>query len=267
MKNKIVELENRYKAGTIEYEPFLEEHTAVSLKIINSGGYKKDLQEIESGIRTAVREVILYEKQIEEALVLSPIEGVVIYKDLYAGSEVREGKRIGSVLNFNTIRASLTVLEKDSHKIRSGQKAELTIGVNRDMTLTGEVKSVIPEKDSVTGGYNVIVLCRSEQFPVLKGMFVEAKIIVDTIEDTIVIPADAVLREGERYYVFVVNNELAWWRWVETGIKNDDYIEVIYQPFTGTGEAERTTGIEPGEFIATEGHSLLTHKAKVAVSE
>jgi membrane fusion protein (multidrug efflux system) len=267
LKSKLSETERKYKNGQISYETFLENHTTISIQIINRGGFRKDLQEIESGIRSALAKVIRCETLLENGEIKSPINGAVSFNGIHPGTVLREGDHLCTILHFTSSRASLTVLEKDIQKIRTGQSAAIAIGVNQEIIIPAAVESTIPEKDMAAGGYTVNLRFNPGTTPVFKGMFAQGIITVDTLDERIIIPSNAVLREGERYYVFVITDGLAWWRWVEIGLKNGDYLEVIPAPFNGGPGTERTTGIDPGELIAVEGHTLLTHKAKVSINE
>ncbi len=51
---------------------------------------------------------------------------------------------------------------------------------------------------------------------------------------------------------FVVEGDLAKWRYLELGLENEDYAEVL-------------DGVKEGEEVAVEGHFTLAHDARVRV--
>ncbi len=266
-KNALEILEQEYTNGDISFEDYADKHAVLRIQIINSGGYNRDLREVESGIRSTLSQVIQYKKSLSMAEIISPVNGIIGFENLYSGMEMHSGDLLAIVYHFDTSKAVLTVLEKDISKIKQGQDVKISIGLSGNTGISGKVSFISPVKNSNSGGYEIHVTFYPHTHPVFKGMFVEGDIVVDVLEDRIVIPAKAVLREGERYYVFVIAEDLAFWRWVEIGVKNEDFVAVLPRPFTAKGDAERTEGVDPGELIAVEGHTLLTHKARVSLTD
>jgi multidrug efflux pump subunit AcrA (membrane-fusion protein) len=52
--------------------------------------------------------------------------------------------------------------------------------------------------------------------------------------------------------VFVAENGIAKWRYISTGIENENYVEV-------------TEGVNEGEMVIIEGHLTLAHDAPIKV--
>ena len=71
--------------------------------------------------------------------------------------------------------------------------------------------------------------------------------------DTVLVPAEAVLRQGSETVVFVARDSRAERRLVKTGIENPAQIEI-------------TTGLRAGELVITRGHVGLTDGAEITVA-
>jgi multidrug efflux pump subunit AcrA (membrane-fusion protein) len=69
----------------------------------------------------------------------------------------------------------------------------------------------------------------------------------------VLVPASAVVHEGEETAVFVIENETAKRREVKTGIENDERVEII-------------SGVKPGEMVITSGQNGLPDGAKVTLA-
>ena len=54
--------------------------------------------------------------------------------------------------------------------------------------------------------------------------------------------------------MFVEENGLAKWRYIEIGLENEYYAEVL-------------DGVKEGELVLVEGHSTLAHDAKIRVTK
>ncbi len=81
-------------------------------------------------------------------------------------------------------------------------------------------------------------------------MFVRAEIITQEKKDVLLIPNDIVSEEGERKTVFIVNNNRAYIKEVETGLKDAKKTEII-------------EGLREGDLVVTVGAQRLKNGAKV----
>jgi len=68
------------------------------------------------------------------------------------------------------------------------------------------------------------------------------------------VPQAAVLVRGGRPLVFVIENGLAKWRYIQTGQENQEYVEVL-------------DGVKEGEPVIVEGHLTLAHDSAVRIVE
>jgi HlyD family secretion protein len=85
------------------------------------------------------------------------------------------------------------------------------------------------------------------------GTAARVAIAAETVHDTVVVPASAVLKdEAGKPYVMVVQNSTAKKREVETGIKDGDDVQLV-------------SGVKPGEVVITTGAYGLDDGTKVKV--
>jgi len=66
------------------------------------------------------------------------------------------------------------------------------------------------------------------------------------------VPEHSLVLRSKGQVVYVIENNIAYERSVETGYRSDDGIEI-------------TKGLKPGEVIAIEGAGFLSHKAPVRI--
>lgn len=262
----LTELGRRYAAGEIDFTEYSRRHTETTVQLINLGALNRDLAEIDAGIADAQRAVLDLQEQIDAATVISPIAGVLELNDINVGEPVSAGRLVATVQSFEPARVRVSLVEEDALQVFVGNRATVTLGVSGTTQVPGVVDRVSPERGS-NGGYPVDLFVEPSGRRLLSGMFARAQIVVSVLPDRIVIPVEALLRENENYYVFVVDDGIAWWRWVEVGRRSGDYVEVAPDPFTPSGEAERIHGVDPGELVAVGGHTLLGHKGRVLVDD
>lgn len=79
-------------------------------------------------------------------------------------------------------------------------------------------------------------------------------VLIETHQNAVMIPVISVVRRPAGELVYIINNDKATARLVETGHRQDGLIEI-------------TSGLEGGEIIAADGAAFLTDGASVRVSE
>jgi RND family efflux transporter, MFP subunit len=89
------------------------------------------------------------------------------------------------------------------------------------------------------------------RYPV--GAPVQVGIETDTHKNVVLVPASAIVREGEETAVFAVENQTAKRREVKTGIESGDRVEIV-------------SGINTGEMVITSGQNGLPDGAKVTLA-
>jgi multidrug efflux pump subunit AcrA (membrane-fusion protein) len=100
----------------------------------------------------------------------------------------------------------------------------------------------------------VHIAVENPQEEIKPGMHAEVEIAADIYKDRLLVPQEAVLVRGGRKLVFAVEEGLAKWRYIEVGLENKDYAEVL-------------DGVKEGEMVIVEGHFTLAHDARVQVNQ
>ena len=83
-------------------------------------------------------------------------------------------------------------------------------------------------------------------------MFVKADLVINSAENTVVIPKDIIVTRNRTRTVFVVERGVAYERTITTGLESADRVEVI-------------SGLEPGESVVSKGFETLRDKSRVKV--
>jgi RND family efflux transporter MFP subunit len=96
-----------------------------------------------------------------------------------------------------------------------------------------------------------LAFAKQTRYPV--GAPVQVGIETDTHKNVVLVPASALVREGEETAVFAVENQTAKRREVKTGIESGDRVEII-------------SGINTGEMVIISGQNGLPDGAKVTLA-
>jgi RND family efflux transporter MFP subunit len=183
------------------------------------------------------------------SIVRATFDGLVAKRSHNPGDLVEPGSGdpILRVLDPRRLEISAAVPFADVPHVRPGAAALVRVG--SDEPLTAKVVSLAAAVDPATGAAPVRL--RFEQPTRLPaGTPVQVEIETQVHKDVLVVPAAAVIREGDEAVVFVAAGDKAQRREVETGLSDGEHVEI-------------TKGIKAGELVITKGMNGLPDDAKI----
>jgi RND family efflux transporter MFP subunit len=119
-------------------------------------------------------------------------------------------------------------------------------------TVAGEISELSPAISTETRTYQGKITINNNRMKLRPGMFVKADIVVDRADSAIIIPKDAVLSRRNRKYVYIVERNTAVLRDIETGLEDEDNIEV-------------TKGLNENDNLIIRGYETLRENSRVKV--
>jgi HlyD family secretion protein len=192
--------------------------------------------------------------QVSYGIVKSPIAGVVADRPVYPGEMAQPGTPVVSIVDISRLIARANVPVKDAVTIKPGRPARIA---GPDGDLAGKVTVVSPAVDPSTTTVEVWVEVSNPEEKLKPGGTVRVSIIAETIQNTIIVPATALLNSdegGEKVMVIVGKDKdaVAQERRVVAGIRQGARVQI-------------TSGLQEGEQVVTSGGLGLEDKAKVVV--
>lgn len=196
------------------------------------------------------------ERQLKACVIKAPVPGLVAYGDLDAssytrysepieeGASVRLRQTIITVPDMSQMGVKLNVHESQVKKVRLGQQAIVRVDAEPGKYLQGSVAelAVLPDSTSTRYTPNVKVYPCSVHIQgthdwLKPGMNAKVEIIVNHLADVIYVPVQSIEVEDDRHFCYVQQGAKLERRAVDTGLFNDDFIEV-------------RSGLEPGDQVA-----------------
>jgi HlyD family secretion protein len=189
------------------------------------------------------KEIDLLTHELEKSTVRSPIAGVVLEKQLDSRQFVQPGAPLITVGDMGTIEIRADILSDDVGRVKVGQKVHLIGRAVRDPSVLGEVRKIYPSgftKISSLGVRQqrvaVLIGFDNSKLDLKPGYKLDVQIVVDSRENAVLVPADAVFASAEGMAVFAVEGGKARVRPVKLGLKGEQDYEV-------------TAGLEPDERV------------------
>ena len=210
--------------------------------------YKDAMDKAEETLESAQSKVDSTQDSYDDYTITAPISGRVITKTSKAGDNISRSSNNSTVMaviyDMSQMTFEMSVDELDVQKVKVGQTVEVTADAIENKTFTGTVTNVSLQSSYSNGVTNYpVTVTLDEVGDLLPGMNVDGRIILDQADDALLIPVTALMR-GNRVYVKddsvteAQGTAPAGFREVEveTGLVNDDYVEVV-------------SGLEEGEVV------------------
>lgn len=158
----------------------------------------------------------------------TPVDGTVIRIGSRQGQYVTPKTELYMVVDLSQVWVYADVYEYELPWIKVGDEVEMTLASVPGRNFAGRLAYIYPYAQSKTRTTQVRIIFDNPKQLLRPDMFADITIHSDVIEDAIVIPAQAVIRSGERSQVFVVAEPGKFEpREVKLGIESDGKVVVI----------------------------------------
>ena len=135
----------------------------------------------------------------------APVEGYIGHIKVSIGAYAEPNKVVFDVINLDDVHLHLSVFEKDVSKIKIGQKVYATVPNQENEPIEAVVFRIGKMIDDNTKAIDIHADIKNKHDGLLPGLFVNAVI---NIQDKTVsaVPKEAVVRSGEKQYIFIVGS-------------------------------------------------------------
>ena len=202
-------------------------------------------------INAAERGVDVARQNVENCTIRAPFDGIIVSKDAQPGEMVspisagggytRTG--IATVVDMGSLEVEVDVGESYIARVAPGQRVETVLDAYPDWRISSKVRTVIPTADRQKATVKVRISFNELDPRILPDMGVKVSFLENTPDssdvDAVLVPRDAVRRDGEQSYVFVVKDGRLERRAVRAGRERGTDIEVV-------------AGLRPGEQVVTQ---------------
>jgi cobalt-zinc-cadmium efflux system membrane fusion protein len=138
----------------------------------------------------------------------SPIDGIIIERSIVLGQLIEPATNAFRIVNTSTLFADGQIYENDLSRIDG--KPNITINTTADPneSFPGKITYIGEIVDKETRTIKVRAAISNNSRKLKPEMFAEMRIPIGKAVKSIVIPAEAVVREGDDNYVFVAINDI-----------------------------------------------------------
>lgn len=241
------------KSATANYEKSLNNLTRAE-KLIEKGlTNKEQIDNLRFETKSLKASLDQARMNLSFTQIKAPFDGMVTKRHVKIGNLIQNATAVFEVVDFNSLQAKLDVPEHQWHIMKPGLEVVFNFDAIPNKKIIGEVIRVSPVIDASSGTFEITVSLNNEENTLRPGLFAKAEIIFDQRSDVVLVDKDAVIREDELSFVYVVENKKDITKvQVELGYEMPDNYEI-------------TSGLAPNQEVVTTGKNNLTPEVEVNV--
>jgi RND family efflux transporter MFP subunit len=202
------------------------------------------LEDAQAAFREAEGEVEEAEIRVSKLTIRAPFAGIVGLRRVQPGQYVKVGDPVVELTRVDPLQLVFSVPQRHAVDLAVGQAVLATAGRCGEH-FEGKVTAIEPMVDAATRTVKLKAEVPNPKGLLRPGMAASVRLVVEQIPDAIRIPQEAVIRQGARYFVYVIDAEQhARQRPIELGTFFVDSVQV-------------RSGIAAGDHVVVAGHQKL----------
>jgi HlyD family secretion protein len=171
---------------------------------------KLNVSTAELAVKDAERDLTAAKDAKNAATVKSPINGMIITKAKNTGDLAQANASILTVIDPQSFKIKVAVDELDIQKVKVGQKASIALGAITDKTYEGTVEQIAltgTTSNNVTTYDVTLGIANPENIKI--GMNGTVTISIESKQNVLAIPTDALIERNGKKYVMVPSDSAA----------------------------------------------------------
>ncbi len=191
-------------------------------------------------------------EKLNKTVIRSPLKGVVKEKKASAGDFAKTGSPLLTIIQIDPLKLVFNVAEKDVGALKIGQDATFTVDSFPGKEFKGRLTVIYPQVDERSRTLLVEAQIPNPDLQLKPGLFCRVILYTSRPKEAVVIPITAILYDGDKTKVFLLQGDQAVERIVKAGDKYGEMLEIV-------------EGLQIGEPLIVVGQNNLVQGVKVKV--
>jgi membrane fusion protein, multidrug efflux system len=213
---------------------------------------EQQLEEAQNAYDDAVIQLEQAEKQLAEATIKSPINGIITRKHVEEGEYINVGSPIATIVDISRLKIKLNVSEANVYQLKTGDQAIIATDVYPGVKFEGSISFISPQGDDSHNYPVEIEISNNSKYPLKSGTFANVMIKLPVAAEALYIPRESLLGSITEASVYVAENNKAILKKIVVGNGNDKYIKVI-------------SGLKEGEEVIVNGQINLSENKTIKI--
>jgi membrane fusion protein (multidrug efflux system) len=204
-----------------------------------------------ANFKVAEANVSFAKARLEKTRIVAPFDGVVGARNVSAGAFLRAGTAITNLAQLSELKVVFSSPERFYPLLKHKAVVMVSTTAYPGDTLKGTIEVIEPVIEAATRSARIIAHVDNPQFKFRPGMSANVAAVLNSRENALLVPDEAIFAEGDQMLVFVVKPDSTVTRTqVQIGSRQPESVEIL-------------AGLEAGQTVVSAGHQKLFEGAKV----
>jgi membrane fusion protein (multidrug efflux system) len=208
--------------------------------------------EAENNLRVAEAGLQLVEARLAKMELKAPFAGIIGLRVVSVGDYAKEGSDIVNLEAIDPLKVDFRIPEIYLKQIQVGQTLHVSLDAIPGKTFDGKVYAVNPLIDAAGRAIVIRAIVRNPDTSLRPGMFTRVRLFTRELQDSLAVPEQAIVPQGDEHFVFKIADGRAVRVKVEVGQRRDGKVEIV-------------KGLEPTDMVVTAGHLKIRDGVPVTI--
>lgn len=245
----------RMQSATANYQKSMHNYDRAKTLLKKGLANQESVDNLKFETRSLKTSLDQAQLDVEFTQIKAPISGVITQRNIKKGNLIQVNTAVYNIVDFDSLQAIINVPENKWGLFKQGLTALFDFA-SFDRIVTGKILRIDPVVDSSTGTFKVVLSldkAGSNLTGLRPGLFGKTKIVLDKHANVPMLSKNALIREDDKSYVFIINDDKSVSKTTVTlGYEMDDSIEVL-------------TGLSVDQQVVTTGKNNVSEDSKVEV--
>ena len=204
-------------------------------------------------LNTTLAEINVKQVQLQKHQIRAPFDGIIGLRNVSQGSYINSSDDLVTLYSINPIKIDFSVPGKYSSQVNAGDQIYFEVDSYEGEIFEGKIYAVEPQIDPKTRSIQARAKSKNEGNKLFPGQFAKINLTLDTYQNAIMIPTEAVVPELNGKKVFLYKDGKVESKSIITGIRTADKIQV-------------TDGLNDGDIVLTSGILQLRQGMEVDIA-
>lgn len=194
------------------------------------------------------------QKAYDASFCISPIDGVLVSRNIDIDDEVYQGFESFLVEDLNRMVIEIGIPEAEMVGVKEGNRAEVSFDLYPNRVWKGELKRYARKSSDNNLTFKAVIEINNSDGTLLSGTTAKVKLLRNSFSNMVVLPTDVIISDNYESYVMVVNERKVQKRLVTLGPSTVSEVVIL-------------SGLEVGERVVQEGKHLLVDNQLVEIKK
>lgn len=265
-KNKLASAEASYQSALKRLEIHQKLYEAGAIIKLKLEEVELECKSAKFQLETVKTEKELARNELKKTNLYAPFNGVMGPREAEEGEFVTPQDKVASLLKTENVLVEVGIVERDIHKIKLGQRANVYVDAYPNVIFEGVIENIFPVVEGKSRTLTTKIKVSNPERLLLPGMFSRAEILLVELKDALIIPSVNLISAGRGITLIPaipIQSLEVDKDGVETGIVQLRRVSVGY---ITSDYAQITEGLDEGELVVIEARGELKDRARVRIS-